>query len=127
MIERCRSLSNRPGVDLTSDWNDVRSSRFDLIFATLVLQHIESDACRVYLEDFARIASTTYVLTRVRSDFDRNVLDLIDRTQLFDPSDCSEVDHDPATHQLRVLGRQSFDAVRRLDDGGHYEVLLRAR
>ena len=85
------------------------------------------DTCRAYLEDFARIASTTYVLTRVRSDFDLNVLDLIDQTQLFDPSDCIEVDHDPATHQLRVLSQQSFDAVRRLDDGGHYELVLRTR
>ncbi len=127
MIERCRSLPDRPVVDLTGDWDDVRSSRFDLIFATLVLQHIETDACRAYLEDFARIAPATYVLTRVRSDFDLNVLDLIERTQLFDPSDCIEVDHDPATHQLRVVGRQPFDHVRRMGDGGHYELLLRVR
>ena len=127
MIDRCRSLPNPPTVELTSDWNAVRSSRVDLIFATLVLQHIETDACRGYLEDFARIAPTTYVLTRVRSDFDLNVLDVIGGSQLFDTSDCVEVDHDPATHQLRVLGRQPFDDVRRLDDGGHYEVLLRAR
>jgi SAM-dependent methyltransferase len=127
MIERCRSLPDRPVVDLTSDWDDVRSSRFDLVFATLVLQHIETDACRSYLEDFAHIAPATYVLTRVRSDFDLNVLDLIERTQLFDPSDCIEVDHDPATHQLRVVGRQRFDEVRQLGDGGHYELLLRVR
>jgi SAM-dependent methyltransferase len=127
MIERCRSLPDRPAVDLTSDWNHVRSSNFDLIFATLVLQHIETDACRSYLEDFARMAPAAYVLTRVRSDFDLNVLDVIGRTQLFDPSDCVEVEHDPATHQLRVLCRQPFDDVRRLADGGHYEVLLRTR
>jgi SAM-dependent methyltransferase len=127
MIERCRSLPDRPAVDLTSDWTEVGSSRFDLVFATLVLQHIETDACRSYLEDFARMAPTTYVLTRVRSDFDLNVLDLIGLTQLFDASDCVEVDHDPATHQLRILSRQPFDAVRRFADGGHYEVLLRTR
>ncbi len=125
MIERCRSLLDRSAAELTSNWDDVRSSHFDLIFATLVLQHIETDACRMYLEDFARIAPATYVLTRVRSDFDLNVLDLIWRTQLFDPSDCVEVDHDPATHQLRVLSRQPFDDVRRLADGGHFELLLR--
>jgi SAM-dependent methyltransferase len=127
MIERCRSLPERPAVDLTSDWNEVRSSPFDLVFATLVLQHIETDACRTYLEDFARMAPATYVLTRVRSDFDLNVLDVIGLTHRFDASDCVEVDHDPATHQLRVLGRQPFDDVRRLEDGGHYEVLLRTR
>jgi SAM-dependent methyltransferase len=127
MIERCRSLPNWPAVDLTSNWDEARSSHFDLIFATLVLQHIETDACRAYLDDFARMAPTTYVLSRVRSDFHRNVLELIGLTELFDASDCIEVDHDPATHQLRVLGRQPFADVRRLADGGHYEVLLSTR
>src|SRR5689334_9108298 len=45
MIERCRSLPDPPAVDLTSDWDDVRLSRFDVVFATLVLQHIETEAC----------------------------------------------------------------------------------
>ena len=30
------------------------------------------------------------------------------------------------THQLRVLGRASFDEVLRSDSAGHYEVLLRS-
>jgi SAM-dependent methyltransferase len=127
MIERCRSLPHPPTVDLTSNWDAVRSSQFELIFATLVLQHIETDACRSYLEDFARMAPATYLLTRVRSDFDLNVLDVIEQTHVFDTGDCIEVDHDPVTHQLRVLGRTSFDDVCRMPDGGHYEVLLRAR
>jgi hypothetical protein len=38
-----------------------------------------------------------------------------------------EVEHDPGTHQLRVLGREAFDTLRTAEDGGHYEVLLRSR
>ena len=69
----------------------------------------------------------SYVLTRVRSDFGANVLQLVSDTGLFDAGECVEVEHDPATHQLRVLGREAFDTLRTAEDGGHYEVLLRSR
>jgi 2-polyprenyl-3-methyl-5-hydroxy-6-metoxy-1,4-benzoquinol methylase len=127
MIERCRTLSDHPVTLLTSDWQEVSRRRYDLIVATLVLQHVETAVCRVYLKDFARLAPVTYVLTRVRNDFDANVLQLIADTQLFDAGACVEVDHDPATHQLRVLGREAFDTLRLAADGGHYEVVLRSR
>lgn len=127
MIERCRTLSTHPVTILTSDWNEASTRRYDLIVATLVLQHVETEACVAYLKDFARLAPVTYVLTRVRSDFDANVLQLIADTQSFDAGVCVEVDHDPATHQLRVLGREAFDTLRQAADGGHYEVVLRSR
>ena len=127
MIERCRTLATRPVGCLTSDWPTVLTRRFDLIVATLVLQHVETAACRAYLEDFARLAPVSYVLTRVRSDFGANVLQLVSDTGLFDAGECVEVEHDPATHQLRVLGREAFDTLRAAEDGGHYEVLLQSR
>jgi len=37
------------------------------------------------------------------------------------------VDHDPATHQLRVLGARPIDACLESTDIAHYEVLLRSR
>ena len=125
MIERGRALGLP--AHLTSDWDDVRSRSYDLIVATLVLQHVEPDACRRYVEDFARLAPATYVLTRVMSDFETNVLAGIAATHLFDASECVEVEHDSVTHQLRVLGRASFDDVRVLSDGGHYELILSRR
>jgi SAM-dependent methyltransferase len=127
MIERCRTLATRPVACLTSDWPTVLTRRFDLIVATLVLQHVETAACRAYLEDFARLAPVSYVLTRVRSDFGVNVLQLVADTGLFDAGDCVEVEHDPVTNQLRVLGREAFDTLRTAEEGGHYEVLLRSR
>jgi SAM-dependent methyltransferase len=127
MIERCRTLAPQSVALLTSDWQEVSARRYDLIVATLVLQHIETAACLTYLGDFARLAPATYLLTRVRSDFDSNVLQLVADTGRFDAGDCIEVDHDPATHQLRVLGRERFDTLRLAADGGHYEVVLRSR
>ena len=125
MIERGRALG-LPAL-LTSDWQEVCSQSYDLVFATLVLQHVEPDACRRYVEDFARLAPATYLLTRVMSDFETNVLAAVAATNLFDASACVEVEHDSATHQLRVLGRAPFDHVRRLSAGGHYEVILSVR
>ena len=129
MIERCREVSAGSAhrrVTLTSDWGDVCARRFDLVFATLVLQHVEPAPCRKYLEDFARLSPAVYVLTRVRSDFETNVLDLIEECGAFDQAECVEVDHDFSTHQLRVLGRKSWAEARLGAGSSHYEVLLRS-
>lgn len=126
MIARCRELASP--VDLLSDdWSSLKARRFDLIFASLVLQHIEVDVVRGYLADFARMAPVTYLLTRDSSDFGVNVLDLVAESEAFDAGDCTAVDHDPETHQLRVLGRMSFEQARQSTGPAHYEVLLRSR
>ena len=127
MIARCRELGVQPVSRLTSDWSEIAGSRLDLIVATLVLQHVETEACRAYLDEFARIAPWTYLLTRVRSDFGENVLQLVADSGKFEAGVCIEVDHDPVTHQLRILGESTFDDLRRASDGGHYEVMLRSR
>lgn len=127
MIARCRALPAQPVDLLSDDWALVSSGRFDLIYAALVLQHVEPDAARSYVGDFARLSPGVYLLTRVESDFGENVLELFASSGLFDGGECVEVEHDPATHQLRAIGRAPFDEVRQLPSGGHYEVLLRSR
>ncbi len=123
MIERCRVLATET-VDLTSDWEDVSRRRFDLIFAALVLQHIETDLCRAYLADFARVAPAVYLLTRLQSDFGVNVLGLVAESGLFEVTDCAEVEHDPVQHRLKQVARRSFAEVSRATDNLHYEVVL---
>jgi SAM-dependent methyltransferase len=127
MIERCRTLAAEPIDLLADDWNEVRTRRFDVIVAALVLQHIEPAICRSYLVDFARMAPVVYVLTRAQSDFGTNVLDLIIATALFDAEECIRVDHHPQTHQLEILGRMRLDEIRPAAEAGHYEVLLRSK
>ena len=124
MIVRCRSLATESADLLSSDWEDVSGRRFDLIFASLVLQHIERDVCLAYLTDFAKMAPVIYVLTRLQSDFGANVLWLVDETRLFDVTDCAEVEHDSDTNELRQVGRRSFSDVSRATDNLHYEVML---
>jgi SAM-dependent methyltransferase len=127
MIERCRELAPVPANALSSNWEAIASCRYDLIFTTLVLQHIEPEACRRYLEDFARMAPAVYLLTRASSDFGTNVLQQCADSGLFDATECVEVEHEEATHQLRVLGATALDRVVRERRDGHYEVVLRAR
>ncbi len=127
MIERCRALGPEQVSRLSSDWADVRTRRYDLVFASLVLQHIETDECRRYLADFAGMAPCVYLLTRTRTDFNAVMLNLVAESRLYDGSTCRVVDHDPATHQLRIIGDRTFDEARQSPDDVHYEVLLRSR
>ena len=128
MIERCRELAPVQADDLASEWASVRTRTFDLIFATLVLQHVEPDSCRAYLADFARMAPAVYLLTRVDSDFGTRVMDDVAAVEVFESGVCVHVDHDPSTHQLRILGQRAFEDVRASGQPGeHYEVLLTVR
>ena len=127
MIERCRVAATVPVARLTADWEELRTEEFELIFASLVLQHIEPAAMRGYLADFARMAPAVYLLTRTSTDFAEALLDVVGDLDLFDASECVDVDHDPVTHQLRVLGRLPFAAAREVTDERHFELLLTSR
>jgi SAM-dependent methyltransferase len=125
MIARCRTRPTAPSVTLSDDWDAVRREQFDLIFASLVLQHLDTPSIEARLADVARMAPLTYLLTRARSDAGDSVLDVVSRLGLFATGECVEVEHDDSTHQLRVIRRMAFEEARRRDDG-HYEILLRS-
>ena len=128
MIERCRELAPVQAEELSSDWSSLRTRNFDLIFATLVLQHVEPEACRAYFADFARMAPAVYLLTRVDSDFGTRVLDDVVAASGFEAGPCVRVEHDPSTHQLKVLDRRSFaDVLASAGPGEHYEVLFQVK
>ena len=124
MIVRCRSLATESADLLSSDWGDVSGRRFDLVFASLVLQHIETDICLAYLTNFAKMAPAIYLLTRLQSDFAANVFGLVVESGLFDVGECAEVEHDPQTNELRQVGRRLFSDVSQATDNLHYEVML---
>jgi Methyltransferase domain len=127
MIERCRETLPDTSVSLTDDWSEVKQRRYDLVFASLVLQHIETAACVEFLADFSRISPFTYLLTRGSSDFDVSILDLIADANLFEVEACAVVEHDSATHRLRQIALISFAAARTADSEAHYDLLLRSR
>lgn len=127
MIERCRALAADAVELLSDDWPMLSSRRFDMVFAALVLQHVEPEPCRRYLEDFAKMAPLTYLLTRLQSDFGENVLRIVADSGLFDIEACAEVEHDPVRHTLRQIGVRSAAALQRSSDNLHYDVRLRSR
>ena len=125
MIDRCRRLAPVPADALSSDWTALEAERFDLVFASLVLQHLATDAARARMDDFARIAPAVYVITRRDGDFGADMLRLIADSGLAPAGECVEVDHDPATHQLRIVTRAPLEELVRSTRQGHFEVLLR--
>ncbi len=128
MIERCRADAGGAAALLSSDWNQVRQLRFDLIFTTLVLQHIEPHPARTFLQDFSRMAPSVYLLTRTNTDFGENLLDIVADLDFFEVvGECVEVDHDPETHQLKVVARMPFEEARRIEPGRHVEISLRGK
>jgi SAM-dependent methyltransferase len=127
MVERCQAAAAEPVDLLSADWDALKRRRFDLVFASLVLQHIEPEPLRAFLRDFTDMTSAVYVLTRTNTDFGEHLFEVLQETRLFDTGECVEVDHDPVTHQLRVLDRTSFEAARATGSDRHFEVLLAPR
>ena len=127
MIERCRASAGASVDLLSADWEQLRVLGFDLIVASLVLQHIEPAPVRLCLRDFSRMSPSLYLLTRTTTDFGENLLDVVAETGLFVAGDAVEVDHDPVTHQLRALGRSTFDEARRSGPDRHFELLLESK
>jgi SAM-dependent methyltransferase len=124
MVARCRALPVPRGVTLADRWDEVRRDAFDVIFCSLVLQHLDTASIEARLADFSRMAPLTYLLTRAESDGGDRVLDVVGRLPLFEAGECVEVEHDDDTHQLRVIRRLHFDDARG-QGAGHYELLLR--
>jgi SAM-dependent methyltransferase len=126
MVARCRTAPGAAGVVLYDDWTAVRRESFDLIFASLVLQHLDTPSIAARLADFAHMAPSTYVITRADSDSGDRVLGVVARLDLFDTGECVEVEHDDRTHQLRVVSHLPFEQAE-ARAAGHFEVVLRSR
>lgn len=125
MIARCRALPAAAGVTLSDDWEAISREPFDLVFASLVLQHLDTATIERRLGEFSRMAPLTYLLTRADSDSGGHVLDVLARVGAFETGACVQVEHDDDSHQLRVLRRLPFEEARR-QTAGHYELLLRS-
>jgi len=71
--EYCYTKYNKKKTDysnitFTSDWEYVKTQKFDYIYATLVLQHIFEEELNQYCQDFKKIAKTLIVHGRRQND-----------------------------------------------------------
>jgi SAM-dependent methyltransferase len=127
MVEHCaRAGTAEPSVLLRADWAALRAERFDLVFASLVLQHVEPNEVRSYLDDFARMTERVYLLTRGRHDFGGSTCALIDR-RVWEVDAVAIVRHDERVHQLERVGWLDSAEVAGIDDDRHLEMLLTRR
>tara|TARA_B100002019_G_scaffold293521_1_gene321900 strand:+ start:10353 stop:11000 length:648 start_codon:yes stop_codon:yes gene_type:complete len=63
-----KNLDNIPNVHLSSNWNWVKQQKFDLIYATLVFQHIPEPILTQYLTDIKSMTNTLLVAGRRFND-----------------------------------------------------------
>lgn len=57
-----------PNLSFTSDWDLVKTKKFDLIICSLVLQHIYEDALIKYIQDFKQMTNKLIVIGRRYND-----------------------------------------------------------
>lgn len=63
------SISDEQNLALSSDWDSLKLMRFDVIYATLVFQHIEPTQLRGYLEDIKKMTPLLCVHGRRFNDY----------------------------------------------------------
>jgi SAM-dependent methyltransferase len=85
------------------------------------------ERCRTAASEPIDLLTSDWDCLKVMSFDLKNILDIVAQTGRYDADECVEVDHDPVTHQLRVLGRMPFDEARTGGGDRHYELLLKSR
>ena len=124
MIARVRALEWPAAVSFEADWARVREQRFDLVFASLVFQHVEPAPLQRYLADIFTFAPRIYLLQRGRHDFGGPTLQYLPPGVAV--ADGVLVDHDPVTNNLTRLGPISGAEILSLADDRVYETILSA-
>lgn len=63
-----KSLNDYPNLDLVSDWNILKTKKFDCIYATIVFQHIYEKDINLYLKDIKQMTNRLIVTGRRFND-----------------------------------------------------------
>ena len=92
-------LSN---IDYTSDWEAVKSNKFDVVLASLVFQHIHDQELFEYLKDLSQITDKIILTSRTWiDDTNSNVLDIVQ--EFFNVEVLGKVENDHFTAILRSI------------------------
>ena len=63
-----KNITDYPNITFTSNWEYVKSQKYDYVYATLVLQHIFEEELNQYCQDFKNITKTLIVHGRRQND-----------------------------------------------------------
>jgi 2-polyprenyl-3-methyl-5-hydroxy-6-metoxy-1,4-benzoquinol methylase len=89
---------NKPdNVDYTSDWDSLKDLRFDMVLASLVLQHIEDQELNNYLHDLALMTDNLVLHSRTWIDHSNNlVLPIVEKYFRIDQINYTKDPNNPA-------------------------------
>jgi 2-polyprenyl-3-methyl-5-hydroxy-6-metoxy-1,4-benzoquinol methylase len=93
----------------TSDWNLVKSFRFDLVLASLVFQHIEDSELDSYLKDLSKITDRLVLHSRTWIDHSASeVLPIVEKYFIIDNIEYSKDPNNPIDdHLIATLNKKA--------------------
>jgi len=106
-----KDIENIENIHLLSNWNDIRQQTFDLIYATLVFQHIYEEPLSQYLKDIKGMTDTLLVESRrLNDDIDSTTQQHKNTWQIMEKNGCKPyfcsknytVDGNPEDHFLCI-------------------------
>jgi 2-polyprenyl-3-methyl-5-hydroxy-6-metoxy-1,4-benzoquinol methylase len=80
LIDNFDGLFNKSRCTYTSDWESIRTKKFDSILALSVLDHIEEEYLVPYLEDISKMSNRFVVHgRRLMDDDNKDILTILER------------------------------------------------
>lgn len=97
------NIINISNINLSDDWNFYTKEKFDLIYATLVFQHIYEEALKRYIQDIKNMTKTLYVYGRRWNDDSRkNTWEILENFGLYPVNTDFEKNGEDESHQLAI-------------------------
>ena len=109
LVPEDNKLSN---IAYTTDWEYVKSFKFDMVLASLVFQHIEDSELNSYLTDLSQIADRLVLHSRTWIDHSEvKVLPILEKYFILDSIEYSIDPNSPSDdHFVAVLKSKEQDA-----------------
>lgn len=92
-----KSIFDYSNIELTSDWNTLKTKKFDCVYATIVFQHIHENDLNLYIKDIKNMSRKLIVSGRRFNDdiVDgkyKNTWQILEKNNLY-PSNASEINY----------------------------------
>jgi 2-polyprenyl-3-methyl-5-hydroxy-6-metoxy-1,4-benzoquinol methylase len=105
LVPEDNKLSN---IEYTTDWDHVKSFKFDIVLASLVFQHIEDSELDSYLKDLSQIADRLVLHSRTWIDHSASqVLPIVEQYFIIDTIEYSKDPNNPIEdHFIATLNKK---------------------
>jgi cyclopropane fatty-acyl-phospholipid synthase-like methyltransferase len=101
-----KNINQYPNIELFSEWDVLKSIKFDCVYATIVFQHIYEKDLNLYIQDIKKMTNRLIVSGRrfnddIINDKHKNTWQILENNGLY-PSNANEIsykiDGDPDEH-----------------------------